>query len=304
MELVLHLLAGTPLIPPVGLEGDHLPLHFPLAGPDSHGVKPWHLVNSILHIKSLDPLIYPRHLLYPIDIGGGSGPVVSVPHELGRREQGSNCKRIAFTWVEGVLVGHVILEPLYIPGKGLEVPTFYKVIETSNKQDSHGPADPAVLSSPGYQQVLHLGSWDGNPVHVRTVWRTDNSWVPRLVEVVKGAVRETDIEPIGHGYQVSLHTRGAQILPVPGGILHTLQDPDLACGPVVVVYGDWSPIPGLLVGADLALGVPGAGAGGHRGLQQQVLGVHTGHSIRQNWQVYFLFHINFLGPLILARDNS
>ena len=84
----------------------------------------------------------------------------------------------------------------------------------------------------------------------------------------------------GHDYQVGLLAGGAQILPIHGGILHTLHNPDLARGPVVVVYGDWGPIPGLLVGADLALGVTGAGSGGHRGVLQHVLGVHTGHSIR------------------------
>ena len=120
---------------------------------------------------------------------------------------------------------------------------------------------------------------------------------------MEGAVRETDIKPIGHGYQVGLLAGGAQILPIPGGILHTLQDPDLACGPVVVVYRDWGQITGLLVRADLTLWVPMAGAGGHRGRQHQVLGVHTGYSIHQNWQAYFLFHIIFLGHLKLARDN-
>ena len=135
----------------------------------------------------MNPLVYPCHLFYPVDLGGG-GSVVCVPHMLGRREQGSNCKRIAFTWVEVALVGHVILEPLYIPGKGLKVPTFISVIKASNKQDSHGLANHAVLGPPGYQQVLHTVSWDGNPVHMRTVWWTNNTRVLWLVKVVEGAI--------------------------------------------------------------------------------------------------------------------
>ena len=82
---------------------------------------------------------------------------------------------------------------------------------------------------------------------------------------MKGAVREADVQPIGHGYPVSLLAGGAEILPVSGGILHTLQDPNLARRPVVVVHGDWRPVHGLLVGAYLALRVPLAGAEGHLG---------------------------------------
>ena len=113
-------------------------------------MEPWDLVYPILHIEGLNPLVNLGHLLYPVDVGGGGGPIVWEPHELGRREQGGNSKRVGFTWMVVVLVGHVILEPLNISGKRLVVPTFDKVIKTGNKQDSHGPADPAVLGPPGH----------------------------------------------------------------------------------------------------------------------------------------------------------
>ena len=248
----------------MSFELDHLPLHPFLGGPDSHSVKPGDLLDPIHHVEGLHPLVYPGHLLNPVDIGGGSGPVVGVPHKLWCREKGGNSKGVLLTWVEVILVGHVILKSLNFCGEGLVVPTLDKVIKTSNEQDSHGPADPAVLSPPGKEQVLHLGSWDCHPVNVRTVWWTNNSWIPGLVEVVEGAVREADVQPVGHGHPVCLLAGGAQILPVSGGVLHTLQDPNLASRPVVVVHGDWRSVLGLLVGAYLALRVPVAGAVGHR----------------------------------------
>ena len=112
-------------------------------------MKPRNLVYPILHVEGLHPLVNPGHLINPVDIGGGGGPVVLEPHKLGRREQGGDSKRITFTWMEVVLVGHVILEPLNVHGD--------KVVKTRSKQDSHGPADPRPLQATSRSSTLAPG---------------------------------------------------------------------------------------------------------------------------------------------------
>ena len=81
-----------------------LTLHSLLGGPDAHSVKPRNLVYPIVYVEGLHPLVYLGHLINPIDIEGGSGPIVWEPHKFGCREQVGDRKIIAFTWVTVVLV--------------------------------------------------------------------------------------------------------------------------------------------------------------------------------------------------------
>ena len=166
-------------------------------------------------------------------------------------------------------------EPQDLLGDVIKGAPLDEVIQTSHKEDSHGSGLPVVVNLPRKQQILDPGSWDGKPVNMRAVWGADNSRLPRLVELMELTGAHTDVQPIVQPGQVAGLACGAEVVTVSGGILSTLQHPDLASRPVAVVdlYGGLRE--GLAVGAEHALGWQV----GHRvPVGHQLAKVQTGHS--------------------------
>ena len=62
---------------------------------------------------------------------------------------------------------------------------------------------------------------------MRTVGWTDNTLIPRMMEAVELAVRQADIEPVGHPVLVEHHASGAKIVPVVFLVLDSRENSDL-----------------------------------------------------------------------------
>ena len=69
---------------------------------------------------------------------------------------------------------------------------------------------------------------------------------------MKLTVPKTNVQPSVGPDKVAQLTGGTQVHPVTGGVLHTLQDPDLPGGVVAVVDGDAGPL-WLSITADVTL---------------------------------------------------
>ena len=70
---------------------------------------------------------------------------------------------------------------------------------------------------------------------MRGIWRTHNTWITRVVELMEHAVTNTDVKPIGHPGEVPDLTCRAEILTVVLGKFNTLQYSDLPCRSMAMV---------------------------------------------------------------------
>ena len=96
-------------------------------------------------------------------------------------QEGYNGKGACLTWVEpSALIGNIVTNSLELFSERFKIPTFHEVVQPSNQRYPHGPYFTALLYLSGKKLVLHGGSRDSQPVHLRTFSRTEyppHPWV-------------------------------------------------------------------------------------------------------------------------------
>ena len=97
------------------------------------------------------------------------------------------------------------------------------------------------------QEVSYGATWYGHPVNMERVRWAGDSLLPRLMEGVKLAGRDADVQPAGQPVLVGCLAGGADVVQVFLLVFHTLADSHLFGGVVEMIDGYWASRAGLLV---------------------------------------------------------
>ena len=101
-------------------------------GPSAPGMKSGGTLLTVQSVAGVYPVIDEVKLLTSVSVSRGRGSIVSEPNHFGGVKQGSYSELIRMVRVIPVLIGDFLLEPPELVLDRLKIPTFKKVIETSN----------------------------------------------------------------------------------------------------------------------------------------------------------------------------
>ena len=153
--------------------------------------------------------------------------VVWIPDKLGRVQHSGDDKLIPGVGMVDVLGVNQLLEVDIPLDNGIPSGTPDQIIEASRDENSHWPRLLLVVHDEGIGEVSDGATRDSYPIDMDGVRWTDDSGIPRMVDIVQLAGTKTHIKAIVWPDVVHNHAGGAHVGGVGGGVLHSLHDPDL-----------------------------------------------------------------------------